>query len=708
MVVTARRDLAATMRHERDTTFYFVEDSTRGRFFRLGTAEYQFFCALDGKNTIADAVAVTAGRLGPQALTTDQALGLVKWLVDAGLAVTEAGLSPERLGRAEGRREQASFGKWNPWFMQVRLGNPTRFLESLAPVGRVLFSREALTAWVIAVVAAVLTAAANWSQIAAAKPIDLGRQGMLRMFVAWCVLKLLHETAHGLACRRFGGSVSKFGVALILGLPSPFVETTSAWRMPNKWQRIVVSLAGIYVELFVAALAVLFWAHTTGDVWRQLALSIAAVASISTLMFNLNPLMRFDGYFALSDWLEIPNLAGLAKHKCSRGLRRYLLGRDEPVAETATNTPAWVAWYGAAAGLWRVFMVSGMLLLSLSRFGATITGLLCILPVTFCVAQTRRWWMKRKRTAATTSSTNVPRLLKTYGGLAAAAAVALYFFDPREIHLPAAIEYEPLCIVRAVAPGFVEQIHVVDGTEIAAGQLLVELRNDELETQIRETEAEVAQSAARSWVHREAKEIAKEQAESRRRQALEAKLHELSERRATLTIRSPIAGRIVSHGLAAFAGCWLEEGGELLIVGDESKKKLIVAVPQTDVDLITDGNRAEASAVLTGSWSTVPVEIGAVEPRAVRTLPHAALSVENGGSLPVRRLEDEENAGDDEKRLVVELHEPYFRLHGRLTPDVAADLFAGRTAEVTVRTGWLGLMKRTWTRTDAWLATVIE
>lgn len=705
MIVTARRDVTATLRYERGETFYFVEDALRNRFFRLGSAEYFFFKSLDGERTVAEAVACAAAQSGSQAVTLDQALTLVKWLADAGLVVSDASMSLHRLGVAERRQEARTMGKWNPWFLRLALGRPTRYLNYLEPVGRRLFSREFFAIWTLVTVYALVIAATDWSQIIAARPIDLGWRGLAKMFAAWCLLKVVHETAHGLACRRFGGTVGVFGLAFILGMPSPFVDVSSVWRLPNKRERIVVSLAGIYLELFIAAVALIVWSHASGDVVRQTSLAVAAVASVSTLLFNLNPLMRFDGYFALSDWVEIPNLAPLAKQEVGRIVRRYALGLDEPNPETSLRRPAWLAWYGAAAAVWRLFVSVSMLLLALSRFGVAATGLLCLLPATYAISQLRKAWKARHARAKPDAVVNRRRLVRTYGVALACCAAWLYWFDPRDVRLAAVIDYEPLSIVRAAAPGFVRKIHVADGQAVAAEQILVELSNPELDADIAAAEYSVAQSIAKSRIFREAGEIAKEQSESSQRTALETKLRELRQRRDELTVRAPISGVIVSHGLAELQDQWLAEGTDIAAVGNESEKEILVAVAQYDAEMLRDRAGSEATAICSGSHDVLAVQIGLLEPRADRVLIHPALSVENGGELPIRRREQTDTAaGDDEKTIVAELHEPYFRLHGRLSAASAEGVFAGRTAELTVRTTWLGTALRSWARFENWFA----
>jgi putative peptide zinc metalloprotease protein len=692
LVITFRRDVQAAVRTERDGPFYFLEDPLRNRFFRLGPAEYAVASAFDGSRTVSDVVAHTAAQLGAQALTLEQALALAKWLVDSGLAATEATTTAKRIDDNDRRRRIERRRRWNPWFLRFEIGSPNRLLTKLTQVGKVLFSREFLVAWVFCVAIACGIVAAHWNQIVGTTPIELGWRGGIQLLFAWCVLKVLHESAHGLACRHFGGRVGYFGLAFVLGMPSPFVDTSSVWRMPNKWHRIIVSLAGIYVELFVAALAVMVWSFATDEVIRQTALAIASVAGIGTLVFNLNPLMRFDGYFALSDFMEVPNLAVVAKDETRRIARRYLLALDEPES-IKTTQPRWLAWYGISAVAWRWFITLSLVLLSLARFGGPVTLILCLLPCSYTIVQFYGALTKWCNGPAW-GTFNRRRFLQTYGVAACCIGLWSWCFDPRNVPLSAVVDYEPLTVVRAAAPGFVTQVLVGDGDEVTAGQILAVLTNGELATELAQTANLVEQSFAKSRVHRQAGEIAKEQSEAVRRKALETKLSELKKRRDSLTIRAPVNGRIVSRGLDQMTGRWLSEGGELGSIGNESNKRIIAAISQGDAEIIGTSSSRNTCAVLAGSWQSIPVDQVEIDPSAAHTLIHPALSVENGGDLPVQHRERVNRAAADETTVTPELHEPHFRLRGSLSVSEAEHLHAGHRVTLYVRTTWLGLATR--------------
>src|SRR5262249_10178395 len=142
---------------------------------------------------------------------------------------------------------------------------------------------------------------------------------LMYMWIALGGVKIIHEFGHGLSCRAFGGEVHEMGALFLCLSPCLYCNVSDSWTLANKWHRIIISAAGIWVELVIAALATFVWWNTSSDQWiNQISLSLMIVCSISTVVFNANPLMRYDGYYVLADWIEIPNL----RERCNRYLMR--------------------------------------------------------------------------------------------------------------------------------------------------------------------------------------------------------------------------------------------------------------------------------------------------------------------------------------------------------------------------------------------------
>ena len=318
--------------------------------------EYTFLIQLDGRRSIAEAVGRAAARLGPQALSEHEALALCHWAMESQLAQPLGGEGTARIAAAAARHErQRVRAMANPLCVRIPLIDPDWLLSRIAGWCGWVFTWPALAVWIGMVGYALYLAGSGWARIESSAAVILDRDNWLRLAAAWVLLKVLHETAHGLACKRYGGTVGSAGITLLFFMPLAYVDVTSSWRFRSKWQRIATAAAGIYAELFVASIATIVWATSSPGILQTVALNIALTAGVSTLVFNANPLVRFDGYFILSDLLEIPNLYSLqptmdgrlrANARAGPRNRRCLVAAERKPGSYA-STPS-LPWHGGS------------------------------------------------------------------------------------------------------------------------------------------------------------------------------------------------------------------------------------------------------------------------------------------------------------------------------------------------------------------------
>ena len=315
-------------------TCYHIEVPSQGQFFRVGYPEYVLLSLLDGRTTLAQALTLSVRALGAKALSQTQALEVAVWLMENGLARlahdTQAG---QRSSEPSPRGAAGVLRHLNPFWLRLPVLHPDRLLTWLVPLVGWLFSPLLTVVGVLLIGAGVVVAATDWERFIASSHLIFSPGNWLSMGLAWMGLKAVHELAHALACKRYGGHVREAGLVLILFAPAAFVDVTTSWRFPSKWQRIHVAAAGMYVELVLAALAVMAWSRVDSVLLRHLLFNVILMASFSTLVFNANPLMRFDGYYILADLLEIPNLASESARFVQYLGARVFFGRAAPSRE---------------------------------------------------------------------------------------------------------------------------------------------------------------------------------------------------------------------------------------------------------------------------------------------------------------------------------------------------------------------------------------
>lgn len=698
-ILRLRTDLRVERREFSNQPCYVIEDPLRARFYRLGVPEFTFVELLDGTRSVRAAVRDSAGPLRELAFSECQALGICRWLLEAQLVETPQAAQQQRLSiKAEDRRTRWAWLR-NPLCIRVPLFNPRPLLSHVEPWLAWTLRKPFFCAWLAVCLFALGIAAANWNDLASNTIVLLDRRHWWLLVVSWLVLKLLHETYHALVCRKYGGAASEAGLFVMFFAPVPYVDVTSSWRFASKWPRIAVAAAGMYAELFLAALALIVWANTGSATTRHVAASVAFMASLGTLLVNANPLMRFDGYFILADWLEIPNLNAHAR-RWFGSLGARLLGCPVAALGLPPKAARIVKAYAVAAFLWRLVVwltIMITLVVLLARFHAIVAvagATAIVLLVGHGAVTSFRRWIKQLPACSASRLYAVA----TVGAIAIVGTVIM-LLRPATISAPGIVEYSPLVIVRAASPGFVREMQVHDGDPVSAGQRLVVLENRELLVQLRQAEIDVEKSIARCRSLLQAGETAKEQAERSQQTAARKKRDELARQVRDLVVVAPAAGRVVGRHLDGWLGRYVETGTELFRIGDESAKEVTVAIAQDDVELFQ--SRADASISIRFSTAGIGSMVTSgfsIEPRATTSAPHEALSSRLDGPLAVLVPEDSVN----DRAAADELLEPCFKASAVLTAEQSRRLRAGQRATVEFQTSQQNWGRRALAQVESW------
>ena len=682
MVLTLRQDLAITPRHDSDEPGYLLEDKVNSKYFRIGVPEYSFIALLDGKTTVREAVGIAA-RVEPQhAVTKEQAATICRWLIDNELAFTPESASPSGVEANRSRAGQKPApARWNPLFLRIPLLRPDSLLGRLLPWSGWLFSwPAALAALLLAAVAAneVLT---QWSRFVTSSRGILSAERWLWIAVAWLVVKALHELAHGIVCKRYGGGVREAGVVLILATPVAYMDVTSSWRFRSKWQRIHTAVAGMYIELLIAAAATIVWSRVQAGVLSDLCFQIMILASVTTVLFNANPLMRFDGYYILSDLLELPNLYSESQQFLRHVIRKYLLGVHSNLYWNWTRGSI-LAVYGAAALAWRILVCCTIALAAASAFrGAGIV--LAAVGIGLWIAPPTVAAIKYLVFGAAWEQPRRLRFLMAMGAIVTVLTLALVCVPwPGAYRAPAMVEYAPLAVVRAASSGFVREIDVQVGQAVERGQVLVVLENEPLRLEVSELRIRVRQSKSRVRALRYEAKTADSQAEGEQLASLERRLREKEEQLEALTLRAPVAGALVSRDLESLRGTYLKRGAEVLVIGSQDRKELNISIAQEDIEVFSDHLQQALSVRIRG----VPgfaASLTEVSPRARREPSSQGFCAPLGGALPVRVLNPVATHTDAQPRY--ELLSPRFDGNLSLSHEQSLSLLAGQRGFVALR-----------------------
>ena len=676
-----RPDLRFTPVVEGQQTLYVVEDPIRHLFFRMGQEEYLLASCLQQARDFDDLLAQARARSGIT-FSAEEAQAILNWL--AGRQLLQAGNSASLLAAVRHKHEIASMRRLNrlnlisfklPLFNPDHILQRCRFLASLTGLPFFLL-------WLAAGIAAMITMLDEWPLFTGQLASFLGTENLFRLWLIWFGLKILHEFFHALACYRYGGRVFEAGILIILFMPLTYVNATSSWQFPSKWQRIHVALAGMFIELFIAFLAILFWARNPATTAGFIAHNTVIVAGISSLLFNANPLMRFDGYYVLSDLTGIPNLYQRGLEWVKAKLAAFFWGISTPQAPASP----FIRFYGVAVYLWRF-----VILISLGYLASKLAGGLGIFITLGAVIT----WLGQPllvfiRQLPTLRQHN-PKLIRhvTLRLLLVVAVLAtglnLISWQKR-IETPAVVEYEEQYSIRAKTSGFVNDIRVTDGDQVKAGQVLLTLENSELHFSAEQGQLQLEQLELKMRLAQSTGKITGLNILQDQKQALLKEQKAVEEDIAALTIVAPGDGICISSNLDTLRGTYLPKGQELMWLVSAQQKQLTGAAAQNDIDDFRQlvDRPVEVDMRLAG-LGVFQARLQRISPAVTTSLPHPALGAVYGGPLDVRQLAISNTGQGLEQHYRFELFVPRFTLHLELPPAIQEQVKAGQLATVVAR-----------------------
>jgi len=669
-----RPDVRLRRQYFRGELWHVLEDPLTNQFFRLPAAAYRFVARLRPDRSVQQAWEGCVRAHPESAPTQEEALRLLAQLHQANLLQTELPPDSARLFERIRQRQQR---QWQArlltlMFARIPLLDPDRFLQRCLPWVRWLFGPWGLALWCVTVGGAVKVALDNAAALQQQTDGILAPNNLLLLYLGFALLKIAHEFGHAFLCRHFGGEVHTMGVMFMIFTPVPYVDATSAWRFRSRAQRLWVGAGGMLVELFVAALMTFLWASTAPGTLHSLAFNMMFVASVSTVLFNANPLMRFDGYYLLSDLLDIPNLYTRANQQLGWLVERYAFGLRTAESPARSRQEAiWLTLYGIGGHLYRVVVFAGILLFVGKRF-----LLLGVLMATVCLVG----WVIVPVVKFFRYLLASPRLDRCRGRAVAVAVFSLGLGGfllagvpfPNHFRAPGVARAARYSMVANESAGWLAAVLAPPGAFVEPGQPLVRLENRELELEARLVRAQLDETHA--W---ERRALQQQTADLRplaaRLQALAQRLSRIEAELATLTVRAPHAGIWMAPELQEATGRWLPRGSTLGMVIDQRQFCFEAVVSQRDATRLFADSLPPAEVRLRGqAGHRLRVKHPRVVPADQQQLPSAALGWRGGGEVPVR-LEDPTGR---------QAAEPFFLVRAELESDPRVTLAHGRSGQI--------------------------
>ncbi len=694
--VVFRQDLRLTPCDDARQPHVIVEDPVAGSFYRLGRIEYALAIRLTASRTIAQAYREVCEQYPDHQLSEEDAADLCRWLIDNELAHTESSKTSARLHRSTEKAKTNRIKQHaNPIAIRVPLIHPDRLIGQMMKYVGWIFGLPATVVGVLLILLGGCLAILHRNELTHSSEYLFSSSALTLLLAVTIVLKVFHEFAHAIVCKRYGGDVGQMGVLFILLAPLAYVDVSSVWRFRRRWQRIHVASAGIYVELLVAALAMLIWQSADSPLVKHVCISVMLSAGVATLIFNANPLMKFDGYFVLTDWVRAPNLYTDSQNYLARQARRWFFGGELKEPNWQAGYRIAVAVYAWLALLWKCFVCFGLTIAATKLFhglGTVLAVVACIVWIggpTWRVVKLFRQAPRSGRRRFTCVATGSAALLTTL-----LAAIPW----PGAASVPAVVEYSPHEVIRAEVPGFVDTIHVAAGQRVSEGQKLLTLRNPDLVLEAGKLETKIQQSTLRTRQQTLQGRHAAAQAEATELQALTKQHRDAKEQLDSLIVRAPRSGVVVRRRLNELEGTYVAQGDELLVIGDESQKELRVLISQDRFDQFRDQVGAPVRYRARG-LATNTSSLAKIIPRARTGVDYPSLLACNGGPLPVKKVANDASPSGPEFELLV----PHFEAIVPLSTSQGVDLYSGQRAQVSIGSLDETVGSHLWKRLAEWM-----
>ena len=632
--------------HFRGQMWYVLENPANNEFSRLSVEAHRFVGLLDGRRTVAEVWRLCNEQLGDKAPTQGEVIQLLGQLYSSNLLYAE--LAPDSEGlfnryRTRVKRQIQGF-LTNLLFIRIPLLDPDHILERWVGVVGRLFSWVGLALWLTIITAGLYFVVGNLRELIHQSSDILAPDNLILLYLSIVIIKVCHEFGHAFACKRFGklsgagGQVHVMGVMFLVFVPLPYVDASSAWAFRKKWHRAVVGMSGVMVELAGAAIAAIIWANTSTGTPHIIAYNIIFVASISTLVFNGNPLLRFDAYYVLSDILEIPNLSHRSKNYLSYLVKKHcwrLKHIHNPAHSVGERI--WFVLYGIASTAYRVFICIRILLFLNDRLPEE----LFILVPFFAFSAIIAWvlvpigkFIRYLATSGELTKTRGRAVASTLGTLALMTICLGVLPVPDHCRAEGVVEPVDLAIVHAESDGFVTEFLPSDQVVGPGGSALIKAVNPALEAEKTIFLAELRGLQIKQRVA-QMQEIAAAQILAEQIQALQEKIARVDFQLSSLHLQPVISGTWVCPDIEKTQGLYLHRGEQIGLIAGLDNARIRATAGQRLAAILVEQAYQQLEIRVKGRPDVMLTgDIEAIFPAGHEVLPSEALGYAVGGSMP--------------------------------------------------------------------------
>jgi len=628
------RKQAKVYRHVyRGEVWYVVQDMASGRFLRLNCIAYSIAAMLDGLRSVNELWELACLRFGEDAPSQDEVIQLLSQLHQANVMATDE--TPD-LDDLEDRSRQSIKNKLkqylsNPLALRFPLIDPDRLLSALVGWIPARALPVIFLLWLALFICGASLALLHWDALVKdISSLAFSSRYVVLMFFAFPLIKIIHEFGHGLAIKLFGGQCHEMGVMFLVLMPVPYVDATHSLSFKTRRRRMIVGAAGMMAELAVATVALLLWTWTQPGIFKAFLHEIVLIAGVSTILFNVNPLLRLDGYYIFSDFLEIPNLGQKANLYLGYLFKNYLVRSEVQRPPLAQGEGFWLVVYGIGSLIYRLFIVGTILLFVAGKF--FFIGVLLAVWAAYIMVLSPMF--KKIQLLWTDSALMAKRgqiIACAVGGCLLLIGL-LVVYPVRSVTVVEGIVWMPQdALVRVSQDCFGRKIMAEPGPVEKGTPLLycedprLATRHEELTAQRTEILTKIGSTAnddtVRNQMYRD---------ELLNNQEL---LDDVTQRLSQSVIRAKQAGEFVVMKPFDFVGGYYSRGALVGYVLDPQQATILAVVDQDAIDRVRMDTLSVTMRTVDHIEQEVPLTIHREIPSATKELPSMALSIEGGGII---------------------------------------------------------------------------
>ncbi|MGZ8927748.1 MAG: site-2 protease family protein [Methylobacter sp.] len=623
-------------RHDyRGQIWFILEDKSSGRHHRFNAAAFRIIGLLDGERTVNEAWQLVSDQQGDFAPTQDEVIQLLGQLHSADLLLSNAATDIDELFHRQEQHQNLKIKQRvsNPLSQKFPLWDPDDFLERHLPKVSGLFNWTAALAWLSIVLTASLLAAMHWHELGNNIIINtLSPYNLTLLFILYPAIKILHELGHAFTAKLEGGEVHEMGIIFMMFIPIPYINVSTVTHFRNKYKRMLVGAAGIIVELLLASLALFIWLMAEPGIVRDIAFNIMLIGGVSSLFFNGNPLLKYDGYYVLADAIDIPNLFQRSAKYWGYLCQRYLFGLKQLASPAYTSwESSWFILYSLLSMTYRMALLWFIIVYVTDKFFAI--GIVLALWLVMAQVVLPLFNMLRFIAASPSIQKKRCRVIGSCGALLAVLMALISIVPFPSYTLAEGIVWVPdNAQLRAESDGFSGPLLTGNNSQVDNGTDILQLEDPFLQTQVEIQLAKLKELEA-NYRAEKFNDLIKAQILKEQIPAVQAELANAQKNVQSMQLKSATQGQLLIPDADDLPGQFLKQGDLIGYVINNSLPIVRTVVTQDDMGKLQAGTERVQIRLVNHLDQVIPAKIIRIIPEATNRLPSAALATSAGGRM---------------------------------------------------------------------------